>query len=287
MTQPAHCLRLRCLGGSDGSAASFFFRVLRKRNLRRKANTTAEPFRDRAVKCAGALNAHASFEFYDERTMRCFPWRASKWEDDAAGSLSAPEVFGRERRQRRGFFLPCTAEERFARRADTTAESFHDRAVKCAGALTCTPLSNFTMNEPCAVFHGAPQSGKMTQAARCLRLRCSGGSDGSAASFFFRVLRKRNLRRKANTTAESFRDRAVKCTSALDAHVSFEFYGERTMRCFPWRASKWEDDAGGSLSAPEAFGRERRQCRGFFFRVLRKKFAAVFSFFGMEITLFA
>ena len=79
--------------------------------------------------------------------------------------------------------------------------------------------------------------------------------------------------------AEPFRDRAVKCADALDAHASFEFYDERTMRCFPWRASKWEDDAGGSLSAPEAFGRERRQCRGFFFRVLRKKFAAVFSFF--------
>lgn len=87
--------------------------------------------------------------------------------------------------------------------------------------------------------------------------------------------------------AESFRDRAVKCAGALDAHASFEFYDERTMRCFPWRASKWEDDAAGSLPAPEAFGRERRQRRGFFFRVLRKKFAAVFSFFGMEITLFA
>ena len=74
----------------------------------------AEPFRDRAVKCVGALDAHASFEFYDERTMRCFPWRASKWEDDAAGSLSAPEVFGRERRQRRELFLPCAAEEKFA-----------------------------------------------------------------------------------------------------------------------------------------------------------------------------
>ena len=150
----------------------------------------AEPFRDRAVKCTSALDAHVSFEFHDERTMRCFPWRASKWEDDAAGSLPAPEAFGQERRQRRNFFL-CAAEEKMRRRADTTAESFRDRAVKCAGAL--------------------------------------------------------------------------------DAHVSFEFYGERTMRCFPWRASKWEDDAAGSLPAPEAFGREQCQCRGFFFRALRKR----------------
>ena len=138
-------------------------------------------------------------------------------------------------------------------------------------ALTCTPLSNFTMNEPCVVFHGAPQSGKMTQAARCLRLRRSGGSDGSAAGFFFRVLRKRNLRRKADTTAESFHDRAVKCAGVLDAHASFEFYGERTMRCFPWRASKWEDDAGGSLSAPEVFGREQRQCRELFLPCTEKE----------------
>ena len=66
------------------------------------------------MKCVGALDAHVSFEFHDERTMRCFPWRASKWEDDAGGSLSAPEVFGRERRQRRELFLPCAAEEKFA-----------------------------------------------------------------------------------------------------------------------------------------------------------------------------
>ena len=71
----------------------------------------AEPFRDRAVKCTSALNAHASFEFHDERTMRCFPESALNWEDDAAGSMPVQEAFGRERRQRRELFLPCIAEE--------------------------------------------------------------------------------------------------------------------------------------------------------------------------------
>ena len=93
------------------SAPRAFSTVYCGRNLRRKANTTAESFHDRAVKCAGALDAHVSFEFHDERTMRCFPESALNWEDDAAGSLSAPEAFGRERRQRRELFLPCAAEE--------------------------------------------------------------------------------------------------------------------------------------------------------------------------------
>lgn len=141
-------------------------------------------------------DVYASFEFHDERAVRCFPWRALKWEDDAGGSLPAPEAFGQERRQRR--------------------------------------------------------------------------------ELFFRVLRKRDLRRKADTTAESFHDRAVKCASALNAHASPEFHDKYiAMRCFPWRASKWEDDAAGSMPAPEAFGRERRQCRELFLPcTAEEKFAA-------------
>ena len=50
-------------------------------------------------------DVYASPEFHDERTMRCFPGNSLKWEDDAGGLLPAPEVFGRERWQRRELFF--------------------------------------------------------------------------------------------------------------------------------------------------------------------------------------
>ena len=96
------------------SVPRVFLPCAAEEKMRRRADTTAESFRDRAVKCAGALDAHAAFEFYGERTMRCFPGNSLKWEDDAGGSMPVQEAFGRERRQRRELFLPCTAEEKFA-----------------------------------------------------------------------------------------------------------------------------------------------------------------------------
>ena len=72
-----------------------------------------------------------------------------------------------------------------------------------------------------------------------------------------------------------------------DVYASPEFHDERTMRFFPGCALKWEDDAAGLLPAQEAFGRERRQRRELFFRVLRKRDLRLFSLLGMEMTLFA